>query len=80
MAQDFGMRLANVVLVGFEPGPAFVPDQAEIFGSALERLRAMPGVELATRIQSVPFSGFTCRRSGCPAWPSRQASTASCPS
>ena len=58
MAQDFGMRLDRVLLVGLERGPGFVAGQNEIFGSALERLRSMPGVELATKIQSVPFSGF----------------------
>ena len=58
MAQDFGMRLRNVVLVGFERGPGMVARQDEIFRSALERLRSMPGVGPATTIRSVPFSGF----------------------
>ena len=42
-AQDFGMRLSDVVLVGFEPGPNPVAGQAEIFRAALERIRQMPG-------------------------------------
>jgi putative ABC transport system permease protein len=58
MAQDFGMRLSDVVLVGFEPGPRPVAEQAEIFRAALERIRSMPGVESATVVQSMPFTGF----------------------
>ncbi len=34
MAQDFGMRLSDVMLVGFETGPGAVAGQAEIFRSA----------------------------------------------
>ena len=56
-AQDFGMRLSDVVLVGFEPGPNPVAGQAEIFRAALERIRQMPGVDAATEIQSTPFAG-----------------------
>jgi predicted permease len=58
MAQDFGMRLSDVVLVGFERGPGTVANEREIFLSALERIRAMPGVESATTVQALPFSGF----------------------
>ena len=56
-AQDFGMRLSDVVLVGFEPGPNPVAGQAELFRAALERIRQMPGVDGATEIQSTPFAG-----------------------
>ncbi len=66
MAQDFGMRLSDVVLVGFEPGPRPVADQAEIFRAALERVRSMPGVESATVVQSMPFAGFTVPPIGVP--------------
>ena len=38
MAQDFGMRLSDVVLVGFEQGPGMVAGQDEIFRSALDRV------------------------------------------
>jgi len=58
MAQDFGMRLSDVVLVGFEPGPRPVAEQAEILRAALERIQSMPGVESATVVQSMPFTGF----------------------
>ena len=57
MAQDFGMRLSDVVLVGFEQGPGMVAEQDEIFNSALERVRAMPGVEAATVVKTTPFAG-----------------------
>ncbi len=56
-AQDFGMRLSDVVLVGFEPGPNPVAGQAELFRAALERIRQMPGVDGATEIQTTPFAG-----------------------
>ena len=56
-AQDFGMRLSDVVLVGFEPGPNPVAGQAELFRSALERIRQMAGVDRATEIQTTPFAG-----------------------
>ena len=56
-AQDFGMRLSDVVLVGFEPGPNPVAGQAELFRAALERIRQMPGVDGATEIQTMPFAG-----------------------
>jgi putative ABC transport system permease protein len=58
MSQDFGMRLSDTVLVGFERGPEAVDGQAEIFTAALQRIRAMPGVTAATPIRAVPFSGF----------------------
>jgi hypothetical protein len=51
------MELDSVLLAGFERGPGAIPDQREIFASALERIRALPGVESATPIQSVPFGG-----------------------
>jgi len=57
MAQDFGMRLSDVVLVGFEQGPGLVAGQDEIFRSALERVRSMPGVEGATVVKATPFAG-----------------------
>ena len=65
-AQDFGMRLSDVVLVGFEPGPRPVAEQAAIFRAALERVRSMPGVESATVVQSMPFTGFTVPPIGVP--------------
>jgi putative ABC transport system permease protein len=55
--QDFGMRLDGVLLAGFERGPGSVPNQGEILGAALERMRSLPGVDKATPIQSIPFGG-----------------------
>jgi putative ABC transport system permease protein len=57
-SQDFGMRLENVLLVNFERGPGFVPNQRQIFTDALERIRDIPGIELAAPMQVLPFSGF----------------------
>jgi predicted permease len=58
VSQDFGMRMADVILVRFEPGPDEITGQRQLFASALERVRALPGVELAAPIQIVPFTGF----------------------
>jgi putative ABC transport system permease protein len=58
VAQDLGMRMTDVLLVNFERGPGFVPNQDQIFASALDRIRALPGVTLATPIQILPFTGF----------------------
>ena len=56
-AQDFGMELDSVLLAGFERGPGSVPNQREIFATALERIRSLPGVQKATPIQAIPFGG-----------------------
>ena len=56
-AQDFGMERDSVLLAGFERGPGSVPNQREIFATALERIRSLPGVQKATPIQSIPFGG-----------------------
>ena len=57
-AQDFGMQMDHVVVVDFEPGPGRIAGQDEIYSNALERVRQLPGVELATVIDSIPFTGF----------------------
>jgi predicted permease len=58
VAQDFGMRLDNVLLVGFERGPGSMAVQRQVFESGVERVRSLPGVELATIVQMLPFTGF----------------------
>jgi len=58
VTQDFGMRMNDVLLVNFERGPGFVANQDRIFEAALDRIRALPGVKLATPIQILPFTGF----------------------
>jgi predicted permease len=55
--QDFGMRLDGVLLVEFEPGPGRA-GLGSILTSAVERVRALPGVSAATPVQTMPFTGF----------------------
>jgi putative ABC transport system permease protein len=57
-AQDFGMVADGVVVADFEPTSANLEDQDALFTEALERVKAIPGVERATVIDSVPFVGF----------------------
>jgi putative ABC transport system permease protein len=57
-AQDFGMSMDQVLVADFEPGPALVADQDQLFTNALAQVRAMPGVQLATAIDAIPFAGF----------------------
>lgn len=57
-SQDFGMQMNDVLIVDFEPGPERIDDQDGIFRRALEQVRHMPGVAMATTIDAIPFSGF----------------------
>jgi predicted permease len=57
LAQDFGMNMDNVVVVDIEQGPGGAM-RGDLFDSALERVRAVPGVRAATTIAAIPFSGF----------------------
>jgi predicted permease len=59
LAQDFGMNMDRVVLVDFETGPGFVAGQDELYRTALDRVRTLPGVREATVIRTPPFAGFT---------------------
>jgi predicted permease len=65
VSQDFGMRMDDVLLVEFEPGPG-VPDSSELFRASLERVRALPGVERATMINGLPFAGHVIPPIGVP--------------
>jgi predicted permease len=56
-AQDFGMQMNGVVLVQFEPGPGGA-GRGQIFKDVLERVRNIPGVQMATFIDAIPFGGF----------------------
>ena len=58
MNQDFGFTTDGVLLVDFEPGSGSLADGDDVFGSALQRIRALPGVETATVYQSMPFGNF----------------------
>lgn len=55
-AQDLGMELDRVVIAEFGAGPG--SDRfGDLFGDALETVRSIPGVDIATVISSVPFGG-----------------------
>lgn len=56
-AQDFGMDLDRVIVVDFEQTSAELPGQDAFFSEALARVAALPGVESATPIGSLPFAG-----------------------
>lgn len=56
-SQDFGMQMRGVVIAEFEIG-AGVPGQGQRLADALDAVRAMPGVEMATVIDAIPFGGF----------------------
>ena len=58
VSQDFGMRMHDVLLVEFDRGPGGRGWRDQLFAGALERIRALPGVEAATLIQMIPFTGF----------------------
>jgi predicted permease len=55
MRQDFGMHMQNVVVVEFEPGAGAGSDKSVLWSEALARIRALPGVEVATTFQTLPF-------------------------
>lgn len=56
LSQDFGMTMGGVVIVDVEPGPDSARDR--LFDAALDAVRAVPGVRVATAIAAIPFSGF----------------------
>jgi predicted permease len=58
LSQDFGIRMDGVFVVDFEEGAGAGDVRGEDpFGSALDRVRALPGVRAASVIQSIPFAG-----------------------
>ena len=58
LAQDFGMRMDGVFVVDFEEDAGGGRDRSEdVFGDALDRVRALPGVRSATVIAAIPFAG-----------------------
>lgn len=58
LAQDFGMRMEGVFVVDFEEGAGAGGNRGEdLFGAAVDRVRALPGVRSATAITSIPFAG-----------------------
>jgi putative ABC transport system permease protein len=65
VSQDFGMRVQDVLLVDFEPGPG-ADGRSELFEAALEAVRALPGVDRATAINGLPFAGHNIPPIGVP--------------
>ena len=57
LTQDFGMEMDGVAVVDVQQGPGGAL-RDDLFGAALERVRAIPGVRAATPIAAIPFSGF----------------------
>jgi predicted permease len=56
LSQDFGIRMDGVVVVDVEPGPG--SSRERLFDDALDAVRSVPGVRVATPIAAIPFSGF----------------------
>ena len=57
LAQDFGIEMDGVVVVDIQQGPGGGLHD-DLFGAALDRVRAVPGVLAGTPIAAIPFSGF----------------------
>jgi putative ABC transport system permease protein len=58
VSQDFGMRTKDVLLVEFERGPGANHLDRQQWISALDRVQQLAGVEAATVVQQIPFTGF----------------------
>ena len=65
LAQDFGIDMDGVVVVDIQQGPGGGA-RDDLFGAALDRVRAVPGVRTATPIAAIPFSGFNVPPIGVP--------------
>jgi putative ABC transport system permease protein len=55
LRQDFGMQMDKVLVVEFEQGPGAASTRDSIVDDALDRVRALPGVQAATTFQTLPF-------------------------
>jgi putative ABC transport system permease protein len=64
-AQDLGMRTDDVLLLQFDRGGR-AADQDERFAASLDRIRTLPGVQLAVPIKTIPFTGFNVPPIGVP--------------
>ena len=58
LSQDFGMDMSNVLLINSRMGPGSGSRDSAMYRDALERIRALPDVEMATVINNIPFTGF----------------------
>lgn len=57
-AQDFGLEMEGAMVVDFDPTSGDIAGQDRLFADALERITTIPGVQIATPIDSAPFAGF----------------------
>lgn len=58
LSQDFGMRIADVLVVSFEPGVTIGSEQDQFLTAAVERVRRLPGVTAVTLFGTLPHSGI----------------------
>ena len=58
LSQDFGMDMDKVLLINSRIGPNGPSDEAAMYRDALARIRQLPGVEMATVINTIPFMGM----------------------
>lgn len=56
--QNHESRLADVLVVSFDDGPGARRDQDQLLTDALERVRRIPGVDIATVFSALPFRGI----------------------
>ncbi len=57
-AQDFGIRMDDVLIVDLESGPGEIDGLDELYTRGLAAVKQIPGVAMATPIGAIPFSGF----------------------
>ena len=55
MEQDFGMHMDRVLVAELEQGGGADADRDALFTEALTRVRGLPGVDVATTFQTLPF-------------------------
>lgn len=58
LSQDFGMDMSNALLINMQMGPNAPPRAARMYLDGLERIRELPEIEMATVINTIPFTGF----------------------
>jgi len=58
LSQDFGMEMSKVLLINTRVGPGGPQSMSRMYLDALDRIRQLPDVEMATVINTIPFTGF----------------------
>jgi predicted permease len=58
LSQDFGMEMSKVLLINARMGPGSSGSEARMYLEGLDRVRQLPDVEMATVINTIPFTGF----------------------